>query len=70
VLSTKKGDAGHQIEVLPSTMGNLLLRFSLDVLGRLRMSEAWEALNKTLKALDLAALSFVSDGPNWKLDGN
>jgi len=33
-------------------------------------SEAWEALNKTLKANDLAALSFWSDGPNWKPDGN
>ena len=34
------------------------------------MSEAWEALNKTLKAIDLAALSFLRDGLNWKLDGN
>ena len=33
-------------------------------------SEAWEALNKTLKAIDLAALSFLSDGLNWKPDGN
>jgi hypothetical protein len=33
-------------------------------------SEAWEALNKTLKATDLAALSFSSDSLNWKLDGN
>jgi hypothetical protein len=33
-------------------------------------SEAWEALNKTLKAIDLAALSFPNDGPNWKLVGN
>jgi hypothetical protein len=33
-------------------------------------SEAWEAVNKTLKAIDLAALSFSSDGLNWKLDGN
>jgi hypothetical protein len=33
-------------------------------------SEGWEALNKTLKAIDLAALSFPSDGLNWKLDGN
>jgi hypothetical protein len=33
-------------------------------------SGAWEALNKTLKAIDLAALTFPSDGPNWKLDGN
>ena len=33
-------------------------------------SEAWEARNKTLKAIDLAALSFPSDGLNWKLDGN
>jgi hypothetical protein len=33
-------------------------------------SEAWEALNKTLKAIDLAALSFWSDSLNWKPDGN
>ena len=33
-------------------------------------SEAWEALNKTLKAIDLAALSFSSDRINWKLNGN
>ena len=33
-------------------------------------SEAWEALNKTLKAIDLAALSFPNDGLNWKLVGN
>jgi len=33
-------------------------------------SEAWEALNKALKAIELAALSFPSDGHNWKLDGN
>jgi|SRR5579863_3190538 hypothetical protein len=34
-------------------------------------SEAWEALNKTLKAIDLAALSFLSEGlkleTRWKL---
>jgi hypothetical protein len=33
-------------------------------------SEAWEALNKTLKAIELAALTFPNDGLNWKLDGN
>jgi hypothetical protein len=33
-------------------------------------SEAWEALSKTLKAIELPALSFPSDGLNWKLDGN
>ena len=33
-------------------------------------SEAWEALNKTLNAIDLAALSFPRDGLKWKLDGN
>jgi hypothetical protein len=33
-------------------------------------SEAWEALNKTLKATDLAALNFPNGGLNWKLDGN
>jgi hypothetical protein len=34
-------------------------------------SEAWEAaLDKTLKTIDLAALSFPHDGLSWKLDGN
>jgi|HubBroStandDraft_4_1064222.scaffolds.fasta_scaffold04010_3 hypothetical protein len=33
-------------------------------------SDAWEALNKTLEAIDLAALSFPSEGLNWRLDGN
>jgi hypothetical protein len=33
-------------------------------------SEAWEALNKTLKAIDLAALSCFEEGLSWKLDGN
>jgi hypothetical protein len=33
-------------------------------------SEAWEAWNKPLKAIDLAALSSPSQGLNWKLDGN
>ena len=33
-------------------------------------SEAWEALDKTLEATDLAALSFPTDDLNWKLDGN
>jgi len=33
-------------------------------------SDAWEALDKTLKAIDLAALSFPSDDLNWKLGGN
>jgi len=33
-------------------------------------SEDWQALYKTLKAIDLAALSFSGDGLNWKLDGN
>ncbi len=33
-------------------------------------SEAWEALYKTLKVIDLAALSFPGEGSNWKLDGN
>ena len=34
------------------------------------LEEAWEALNKTLKATDLAALSFPTDDLNRKLDGN
>jgi len=33
-------------------------------------SEAWEAFDKTLKAIDLAALSFPSDDLTWKLGGN
>jgi|SRR5882724_7067234 len=33
-------------------------------------SEAWKALNKTLKAIDLAALGSPHDGLNWKLDEN
>jgi hypothetical protein len=33
-------------------------------------SEAWEARNKTLKPIDLAALTVSKDGSNWKLDGN
>jgi hypothetical protein len=33
-------------------------------------SEAWAALNKTMKAIDLAALSFRGDSLNWKPDGN
>src|SRR5215472_1723575 len=33
-------------------------------------SEAWEALNKTLKAIGLAALSFLRACLSWKLDGN
>ncbi len=33
-------------------------------------SEAWEALNKTLKTIELAALSFSKDSLSWKLDGN
>jgi alpha-beta hydrolase superfamily lysophospholipase len=33
-------------------------------------SQAWKALNKTLKTIDLAALSSPNDGLNWKLDGN
>jgi hypothetical protein len=33
-------------------------------------SEAWEARNKTLKAIDLAALSYTEKGFSWKRDGN
>jgi hypothetical protein len=47
----------------PSTMPGGIQR-------RILASEAWEALNKTLKAIELAALSFPRDGPNWKPDGN
>ena len=34
------------------------------------MSEAWEALTRTLKAIDLAALSSPNDGLDGKLNGN
>jgi hypothetical protein len=33
-------------------------------------SEAREALNKTLKAIELAALGFPTEGLSWKLNGN
>jgi hypothetical protein len=33
-------------------------------------SEAWEALNKTLKAIELAALRFLTDALSWEPDGN
>ena len=32
-------------------------------------SEAWEARNKNLKALELAALSSCGFSLNWKTDG-
>ena len=32
--------------------------------------EDWEALDKTLKAIDLAGLSFPDDSLNWKPDAN
>jgi hypothetical protein len=32
--------------------------------------EAWEALNKTLKAIELAALRFLADALSWKPNGN
>ena len=33
-------------------------------------SEAWEARNKNLKTLELAALSSFGKGLSWKIDGN
>ena len=45
-------------------------RFMERAMGIEPTSEAWEALDKTLKAIDLAALSFPSDDLNWKLGGN
>ena len=33
-------------------------------------SEAWEALDKTLEAIGLAALTVRKEGSNWKPDGN
>ncbi len=32
-------------------------------------SKAWEALNKTLKAIDLGAHTVSKECSNWKLDG-
>jgi hypothetical protein len=32
-------------------------------------SEAWEARNKNLKTLELAALSGFRGGLNWKMNG-
>jgi hypothetical protein len=49
--------------------GSLPCRFRAGQEHKLE-SEAWEALNKTLKAIELAALSFLRDGLNWKPDGN
>ena len=34
------------------------------------VSKAWEALNETLKAIDLGALSLCKIRLSWKLDGN
>jgi len=33
------------------------------------VSEAWEAVNKILKTLELAALSNFADRLNWKMNG-
>jgi hypothetical protein len=33
-------------------------------------AEAWEALYKILKAIDLTALSLRQESSNWKLNGN
>jgi hypothetical protein len=32
-------------------------------------SEAWEARNKNLKTLELAALSRITEALNWKTNG-
>jgi hypothetical protein len=32
-------------------------------------SEAWEARNKNLKALELAAFNSFGEGLSWKIDG-
>jgi len=32
-------------------------------------SEAWEARNKNLETLELAALSRLEEGLSWKMDG-
>ena len=34
------------------------------------VSKTWEARNKTLKALELAAVSVWEESFNWKLNGN
>jgi hypothetical protein len=36
--------------------------------NRTPASKAWEAGNKTLKTLELAALSRIAEALNWKID--
>jgi hypothetical protein len=51
--------------------GKVLVSAELErAMGIEPTSEAWEALYKTLKAIDLAALSFPNQSLSWKLDGN
>jgi len=38
-------------------------------MGIERTSEGWEALNKTLKAIEMAAFSFLGFSLTWKIDG-
>jgi hypothetical protein len=50
--------------------GNRIKGFMERAMGIEPMSEAWEALTRTLKAIDLAALSSPNDGLDGKLNGN
>ncbi len=51
-------------------VSGLDLGFMERAMGIEPTSEAWEARNKTLKAIDLAALSLRQESSNWKLNGN
>jgi hypothetical protein len=55
---------------LPSAKAIASSEFMERAMGIESVSEAWEAQNKTLKAIGLAALSFPNDSLSWKLEGN
>jgi len=55
---------------LPSVKAIASSGFMERAMGIEPVSEAWEARNKTLKAIGLAALRFPNDSLSWKLDGN
>ena len=57
-------------QCLPEVKAIESLAFLERAMGIEPTSEAWEALDKTMKAIDLVALSFLGHGLSWKLDGN
>jgi len=69
-IYTQRHSIGHRAPAheadAPALLGDFLERAT----GIEPVFKAWEARNKTLKAIYLAALSFPSDSLNWKLDGN